>query len=494
MTALVQWLWQGTVLAVAVAVTLRCVPRANAATRHAIWWLTLAATLALPVAASLPGLPSRLPLTISNAAAEAGPTTARAGGDVTSAWLTVPAAADGLVACGIGIWLGSVVFAVLRLVAGISMVQRLKRQSPLAPACLTGSLPNWQAHQQSSRHLPPARRVELRTSSTISGACALGLTGPPAVVVSGRLLTALKADALDLLVLHELVHLRRFDDWLRVVQSGVLALTGLHPAIRFISGRIDLEREAACDEAVAVASGEPRRYASCLAAAADLIAGSGTPAPLIVPNAVGHGSLVTRVQRLLEPNVCRDASLQAMPIVLSAIVLAGATAAGVTVGDLVAVQSRPTRLDVSTASTAAPLSAGPVELADGLLRLAPGMSGSPRAAARPERASAREGRAVPVAATPTEVTVDNRFDRSGERADSASPGPIGPPAALELAAVPAKVIPFVAAFGAFPGNRVGNRETSGDNGWAATAVSTRRAGIAIGAYFSRSGRAVARQF
>src|SRR5258708_30495663 len=45
-------------------------------------------------------------------------------------------------------------------------------------------------------------------------------------------------------------HLARYDDWLRMVQALVTALCGLHPAVHFIGARIDLEREAACDDRV----------------------------------------------------------------------------------------------------------------------------------------------------------------------------------------------------------------------------------------------------
>src|SRR5688572_32000255 len=39
------WLWQGSALAAGVAVALACAPRVNAATRHLIWWGSLAALI-----------------------------------------------------------------------------------------------------------------------------------------------------------------------------------------------------------------------------------------------------------------------------------------------------------------------------------------------------------------------------------------------------------------------------------------------------------------
>ena len=50
MTVLVQWLWQGTVVAFGLAIALRLAPGVNAATRYALWWLALATVLLLPIA------------------------------------------------------------------------------------------------------------------------------------------------------------------------------------------------------------------------------------------------------------------------------------------------------------------------------------------------------------------------------------------------------------------------------------------------------------
>ena len=45
MTLIVTWLWQGLAIAWITAAAVRAMPRLNAATRHAVWWLALAAVL-----------------------------------------------------------------------------------------------------------------------------------------------------------------------------------------------------------------------------------------------------------------------------------------------------------------------------------------------------------------------------------------------------------------------------------------------------------------
>ena len=61
MTLIVAWLWQGLAIAWFTAAAARVMPRLNAATRHAIWWLALAAVLALPVAHRLAAITTGAP-------------------------------------------------------------------------------------------------------------------------------------------------------------------------------------------------------------------------------------------------------------------------------------------------------------------------------------------------------------------------------------------------------------------------------------------------
>ena len=93
MTLIVTWLWQGLAIAWITAAAVRAMPRLNAATRHAVWWLALAAVLAIPIAHGLAaistGTPSAPDLTGALDAAGA---------------LMLPAIPDGVVACAAAIW------------------------------------------------------------------------------------------------------------------------------------------------------------------------------------------------------------------------------------------------------------------------------------------------------------------------------------------------------------------------------------------------------
>ena len=65
--------------------------------------------------------------------------------------------------------------------------------------------------------------------------------------------------------MHELAHLRRWDDWTNLAQKIVKALFFFHPAVWWIEKKVSLEREMACDDAVLAETESPRAYAECLA-------------------------------------------------------------------------------------------------------------------------------------------------------------------------------------------------------------------------------------
>lgn len=74
---------------------------------------------------------------------------------------------------------------------------------------------------------------------------------------------------LEQIVLHEMEHLRRRDDWTNLFQKLCLVLFPLNPAMVWIEHRLCREREMACDEGVIRITGAPRAYATCLASLAE---------------------------------------------------------------------------------------------------------------------------------------------------------------------------------------------------------------------------------
>lgn len=111
------------------------------------------------------------------------------------------------------------------------------------------------------------RNFVLCTSDQVSVPTALGLF-KPAIVIPPWVMQELSPAELNQIVLHELAHLRRWDDWTNLAQQFVRALFFFNPAVLWIEKRVALEREMACDDAV-LSETSPRAYAECLARLAE---------------------------------------------------------------------------------------------------------------------------------------------------------------------------------------------------------------------------------
>ncbi len=107
------------------------------------------------------------------------------------------------------------------------------------------------------------RPITLCTSEQVTVPTALGLVRP-AIVVPRWVIEELPAAELNQVILHEMAHLRRWDDWTNLAQQIVRAGFFFHPAVWWIEKKVAFEREMACDEAVLAETRSPRAYAECL--------------------------------------------------------------------------------------------------------------------------------------------------------------------------------------------------------------------------------------
>jgi beta-lactamase regulating signal transducer with metallopeptidase domain len=220
---------------------LRLARRPGSGTRFAVWFSVLLATALLPLSyTSVSVIPS--------AAAKARPVLALPvswARYIFIAWLTV--------AC----------VALLRLVAGLWQLRALRRGSTVvSPDDLDPAL------REALQGFRSIRAVDMCVSSQAQVPAAIGFFRPR-VVVPAWLLKELSPTDLRQLVLHELAHLRRWDDWTNLVQKVLRALLFFHPAVWWLDGRLSLEREMACDDCVLAETSNPRAYAECLALLAE---------------------------------------------------------------------------------------------------------------------------------------------------------------------------------------------------------------------------------
>jgi beta-lactamase regulating signal transducer with metallopeptidase domain len=106
--------------------------------------------------------------------------------------------------------------------------------------------------------------VQLVATECAIGPAVLGLLRPtillPQAVTDGK-----SADEIELVLAHELIHVRRGDLWFALLRSLVLSVWWFHPLVWWAGRRASREAERCCDEAVlAELRCSPARYARCL--------------------------------------------------------------------------------------------------------------------------------------------------------------------------------------------------------------------------------------
>jgi beta-lactamase regulating signal transducer with metallopeptidase domain len=228
----------GTVIVLFAALMLR-LTRQNAGTRFAVWFSALMAIGLVPWIAS-----GWRPSGLISAS-----TAGRAAITVPDRWALYLCAAWALIAAWFAVRVG-------RAIWHLHVVRR--DCVALDPAALDPIL------RETLRRHAMNRRVALCTSEQIRVPTALGLL-KPAIVLPLWVMNELPASEVNHILLHELAHLRRWDDWTNLLQQAIKAVLFFHPAVWWIERKVALEREMACDDAVVTETASPRAYAECLA-------------------------------------------------------------------------------------------------------------------------------------------------------------------------------------------------------------------------------------
>ena len=86
----------------------------------------------------------------------------------------------------------------------------------------------------------------------------------PVVLIPTSLLTQLSPEQVEMIVLHELAHIRRYDYLWSLLQSVAEVILFYHPAYWYIARVLEREREFACDQMTVVVTQQPETYARTL--------------------------------------------------------------------------------------------------------------------------------------------------------------------------------------------------------------------------------------
>ena len=117
----------------------------------------------------------------------------------------------------------------------------------------------------------------------------------PIVLLPTSLLIQLSPEQIEMIVLHELAHIRRHDYLWSLGQSIAEIVLFYHPAYWFIARVLEREREFACDQMTVEATQQPEVYARTLV---DIAATKAAPLGLA---ASGRRDLSARIKRVVTP-------------------------------------------------------------------------------------------------------------------------------------------------------------------------------------------------
>ena len=284
-TVLFHFLWQGTLLAMGLALMLRALHDRGASERHAWSCATLAAMLLSPVLTGiwlLSRSPMAAPLSMDPPAISselsspifAGPM------DGGPAWSWTPWIAWA--------WLIGVTVFATRLIGGWWQVHRIStRHAHPAP-------PEWQARlRELQSALGVTQAVRLLESARTHGPIVAGWLRPVILIPLG-LTAQLPPAQIEALLLHELAHIRGGDFLINLFQRFAETVLFYHPAVWWVSAQIEREREHRCDDWVRQTQGDGRVLAEALL---NLLERPRAASALVL--AADGGTVSDRIRRLL---------------------------------------------------------------------------------------------------------------------------------------------------------------------------------------------------
>ena len=188
------------------------------------------------------------------------------------------------------VWLVGVMFCALRNVGGFRQIIRLRKfgNSPASNY--------WQKRfAELCGKVGVSAGIRLRESALVAVPTVVGWL-KPVVLIPGSAFLGMSAAQLETVIVHELMHIRRHDFLVNLMQTAIEILFFYHPCVRLISAAIRKEREFVCDDLVVAFYGERLNYAHALA---NLEQSRRQKSQMAL--AANGGNLLQRIRRIVEP-------------------------------------------------------------------------------------------------------------------------------------------------------------------------------------------------
>jgi beta-lactamase regulating signal transducer with metallopeptidase domain len=191
------------------------------------------------------------------------------------------------------VWIVGTPVAFGLLVTGVVGSRRLRRASRLVDE---GPIAEMLGRLVESLHV--TRRVTVAVCERIAAPVLIGIVRPM-ILLPPSALTGWSPDEIEMVLLHELAHVRRWDNLVNLLQRCVESLLFFHPAVWLLSSWVRREREACCDAVVVGRTNRPHAYAEMLVALAAQMPRSVLFHPA-ASSAMAAGPLRARIRRILQ--------------------------------------------------------------------------------------------------------------------------------------------------------------------------------------------------
>ncbi len=201
------------------------------------------------------------------------------------------------------LYLFPVMILALRLVFALSRLGSIKRTSK--PASDTAFL----ALLNNSKHrLEIARPVQLSFHAQVNSPISFGLFAPQIVLPAQA--ENWSSSMAEHVLLHELMHIKRFD-WLRLLLAYCITiLLWINPLAWLLLSRTRAVVEEACDEEVVLVEGDGADYAQNLVGVARLCRSASLNKVGLAQSMLEHSSLKLRIHQILEAKKMPTQELQ----------------------------------------------------------------------------------------------------------------------------------------------------------------------------------------
>jgi beta-lactamase regulating signal transducer with metallopeptidase domain len=210
-----------------------------------------------------------------------------------------------------GLWLAGVFALSLRSLGGWWYLRRLRLAATVeAPASVID------AFQRISQALGLNRNIALRLSTAIDSPMTMG-TLRAIVLLPLSAVTLLGPDELEVVLAHELAHVRRADFFWNILQTIAETLFFFHPAVWWLNARIRHERELCCDDLALKVCPNPIVYAHALVHLEEQRSRHLRLA-MALDGHQSHATLLSRIARILGEPMTRIPSHRFRPFSLAA--------------------------------------------------------------------------------------------------------------------------------------------------------------------------------